>query len=139
MSGSTTKSFAAAAMKIQTAAKKMGGHFPFALRMIAEEILTDIKASRPGHGVPVKEGTLRSTGMVSGGLEPNQRVHRVEISFGGPAAPYALMQHERMRYRHPVGEARYLVRGLQRWRAMSSPAMNALRRNVAAILSGRRA
>ena len=32
----------------------------------------------------------------------------VEIGFGGPAEAYAVVQHEDLSYRHPVGQAKFL-------------------------------
>lgn len=92
------------------------------LREIGEEIMTDVKASRQGKGVPVDKGTLRSTGTVEG-PDPEGVV---TLAFGGPAAKYAITQHERTDYSHTVGESRYLVRGVDRWRAGGSAAFRAL-------------
>ncbi|MGH9255471.1 MAG: hypothetical protein ACRD3C_13000, partial [Vicinamibacterales bacterium] len=58
----------------------------------------------------------------------------VELSFGGAAANYALAQHEILTYRHKVGEARYLVRGMERWKPGGSSAMEALKANAQAGL-----
>jgi hypothetical protein len=57
--------------------------------------------------VPVKDGILRSTGHVD---EPKIEGHdiSVELKYGGPAAPYALKQHEELSYHHDIGEAKYL-------------------------------
>lgn len=94
-------------------------------REIGEEIMTDVKASRPGKGVPRDLGTLASTGEVTG---PNRK-DEVRLAFGGPAAPYAVVQHERLDFAHDLGEARYLVRGLERWEPDGSAAIRALREN----------
>jgi hypothetical protein len=78
----------------------------------AEQIMTKAKTSRPGQGVPVDTGVLRSTGhVVPPDLSPSStgRV-RVLLGFGGPAAPYALAQHERLDYSHEIGEPKYLER-----------------------------
>jgi hypothetical protein len=105
--------FDAAARKINAMARLVGdGLKAEGLRVIGESIMTDVKASREGHGVPVDQGTLRGSGRVEG---PAGGV--VTLSFGGSAAPYALRQHEELSYRHTVGEARYLVRGLERFKA----------------------
>jgi len=98
---------------------------PQGLRLIGEEIMTDAKASAAGHGVPVKTGALRASGTVE---QPEPLV--VELSFGGAAAPYALAVHENVAAHHTVGEARYLVRALERWQPGSSAAMEALQRNT---------
>jgi len=122
------KSFGRAARKLgqlRVAVAKSGG---FSARIIGEEVMTDVKASRPGHGVPVDEGTLRGTGRVTN-VEGG-----VVLSFGGPAAPYALDQHERLEYRHTVGEARYLVRGLERFDPNQSRVHAELRGNWTAAI-----
>lgn len=86
------------------------------LRASGEAIMTDVKASRAGKGVPVDTGTLRSSGQVKS-PDPD----RVTLSFGGAAAPYALRQHEDQTLSHSVGEARYLVRGWERFQNADSP------------------
>lgn len=134
MGENTARSFSRAAKKIEKFHERMVkrsstsglgliGTVPSGLRMIGEEIMFDIKASRPGKGVPVDEGPLRASGRVEG---PNN-VGEVTLSFGGASAPYALRQHEELSYNHTVGEARYLVRGMERWRPGGSSAMQAMR------------
>lgn len=98
------------ARKLEAMARAAGESNVSGLRVIGETILTDVKASRPGHGVPVDTGALRASGRVEG---PQQDV--VKVTFGGAATEYALRQHEELSYRHPVGEARFLVRGLERF------------------------
>lgn len=133
VSKETSQSFRAAGRRISRAGRELSRVWPRGLRLIGEEIMTDTKDSRPGKGVPVDEGTLRSTGRVDGGTGPSVAA-RVELSFGGPAAPYALIQHENMQYRHKVGEPRYLVRALERWRPWTSAAMAAAGRVLQARL-----
>lgn len=101
--------------------------------MIGEEIMADVKASRPGAGVPRDTGVLASTGRVDGPA-PTPLGPFVELSFGGAAAQYALAQHEILTYHHKVGEARYLVRGMERWKPGGSAAMEAMRQNAQAGL-----
>jgi hypothetical protein len=131
--GKTRASFWRAAARINRAVRAMPRPVGQGLRMIGEEVMTDIKASRPGAGVPRRDGILASTGRVDGPVE-GRRGPEVELSFGGAAAPYALAQHERLDYHHPVGEARYLVRGLERWQPDGSAAHEALAANVQAGL-----
>ena len=131
----TTQSFRAAAKRINKAARELSSVTRRGPRMIGEEIMADVKNSRPGRGVPLDTGALRSTGRVEGGTSAAPAaLQRVELSFGGPAAPYALIQHERLDYHHTVGEPRYLVRGLERWRPGSSMAMHQMSRNAQAAL-----
>lgn len=97
------------------------------LRAIGEEVMTDVKNNRHGKGVPEEDGHLRSSGTVEGPKADGT----VVLAFGGPAAPYAIVQHERVDYHHPdVGEARYLVRGVERWQPDGSAAMRAMRANT---------
>jgi len=126
----TRASFDAAAAKVARAARAMGGTLGTALRGIGEEIMTDVKAASPGHGVPVDKGPLRASGRVEGPSALGPHKVRVTLSFGGASAPYALAQHEHLEYHHKVGEARYLVRGLERWQPGGSVAMAALRENM---------
>lgn len=94
-----------------------------AVRAEAEEIMTDIKHSEPGKGVPKDTGALRDTGQVDG--PSSDPLPQVTLSFGGPAAPYALVQHEDHTLHHDLGESRYLVRGVER-RAMNGEASEGL-------------
>ena len=129
------RNVAEVARKIETLARAGGDANVSGARVIGEQIMTDVKASRPGAGVPVDTGALRQTGRVDG---PDAR-GVVRLSFGGAAASYALRQHEDLSYRHTVGEARYLVRGLERWERGNAPE-DALRMQAkAAIDAARRA
>jgi len=68
----------------------------------AEEIMAEAKAL-----TPVDTGALRASGFVSppsGGS--------VELGFGGPATPYAIIVHEDLSAFHPVGQAKYLEQPL---------------------------
>ena len=126
LSQQTRQSFRDAARKIERFAREAEQETPQATREIGEEIMTDVKASSSSKGVPVDTGTLRASGTVEG----PDNLNFVVLGFGGPAAPYALVQHERTDYSHTVGEARYLVRGLERWEPGGSAAMAALKRNM---------
>jgi hypothetical protein len=69
----------------------------------AEVIMTRSKTEF----VPVDDGILRSTGHVKPPVtEGNETT--ITLGFGGPAAPYAVVQHERLDYQHTVGQAKYL-------------------------------
>lgn len=135
-SNATMRSFRAAARDIAKATKKLGDMQGPALRQIGEEIMTDVKAARPGAGVPVDKGTLKNSGRVEG-PSGTKLSPKVELSFGGAAAPYALIQHEVTTFKHTVGEPRYLVRGMERWRAGGSAAMRAMQDMAKAALKGR--
>lgn len=51
--------------------------------------------------VPVDTGNLRNTGHVALPRVTRSRVE-VDLGYGGPAAPYALKQHEDLTLRHPT-------------------------------------
>lgn len=133
---STRSSFRAASRAFRSLSREMRKVEDRGLREIGEEIMTDVKASRSGKGVPVDKGPLRASGHVVG----PDRKGEVVLGFGGPAGAgnldgdtnsedvgYAVVQHEDLTLRHEVGEARYLVRGVERWRADGSAAMEAIR------------
>lgn len=115
----------------QARALKRGG----GMRVIGETIMTDVKASRPGHGVPVDTGVLRASGRVTG-PDPDGSV---ELSFGGASVTYALKQHENTALRHTIGEARYLVRGIERFNATGGKAAMIALRKQAALATARAA
>jgi len=64
--------------------------------------------------VPVDKGHLRASGFVSppvlrGFVGFGVSGGYVDLGFGGPSAPYALIVHEDLTKRHKVGQAKYLV------------------------------
>lgn len=95
--------------KIRALAEKFPARLDRALKLRAEGVMTRAKSEF----VPVDLGALRSSGHV-GDPERSGDGRDVEImlSFGGPAAPYALVQHENLDYVHRVGEAKYLEKPL---------------------------
>lgn len=130
-----SSTFRASANRIRAAAKELDAVMPSGIRAIAEEIMTDIKLSRPGKGVPKRDGHLQNSGRVIGGGKIGDSTTRISLVFGGPSAPYALIQHERMDYHHKLGEPRYMVRGIQRYRPGRSVAMEEMKRNAEAALA----
>jgi uncharacterized membrane protein len=59
--------------------------------------------------VPVDTGTLKNTGYVHQPQSPAPGIVEVLVSYGGPAAAYALAVHERLGVRHkPPTQAKYL-------------------------------
>lgn len=56
---------------------------------------------------PVDTGVLRASATV---LPPKQTGQRIEVTagFGGAAASYAVIVHEKMGVNHPVGGAKFL-------------------------------
>ena len=77
-----------------------------ALFQEAEEIM-----GRSKELVPVDTGVLRSSGHVKR-PEVDRNGVRVTLAYGGPAEAYALIVHENLRARHPVGQAKFLEQPL---------------------------
>jgi hypothetical protein len=88
------------------------------LHLFAEEVMGDSKDNY----VPVDEGILKGTGVVSP-IQRSGRSLRVTLAYGGPAAPYALKQHETEEFNHTVGE----------WKYLETPLMNAVGRMMPTI------
>lgn len=55
--------------------------------------------------VPVDLGALKNSGVVIPDSDP-KRIACV-LAYGGPAAPYAIIQHEKV-FNHKIGEDHYL-------------------------------
>lgn len=83
----------------------------------ADELLKEISRSQFARAnrilnvalrlVPVDFGTLKRSGTVGTPVIEGNKV-TTEISFGGPAAPYAVFVHEDLDAEHKVGQAKYL-------------------------------
>lgn len=123
------KGLAQATRKIEALAKAGGDAHVHGMRVAAEMIATDVRASRPGAGVPRDEGILAASIRVSG---PDAK-GVVRITAGGAATPYALRQHEELDWHHDLGEARYLVKGLERLVA-GGKIMEGIRANMQAAV-----
>lgn len=67
-----------------------------------EAVISEAKAR-----TPVDTGVLRASGTV---LPPEVRGTEVSVTagFGGAAAGYAVIVHERLGVHHPVGQAKFL-------------------------------
>ena len=88
------------------------------------EVKVDVDASRPGKGIPRDKGVLAASGRVI--VRRKGKRPQVGLAYGGPEAPYALYQHERLDLQHALGEARYLIRAMERWKFGESAALKAL-------------
>jgi hypothetical protein len=78
-----------------------------ALYQEAELIMADSKEFY----VPVDTGTLKNSGHVQQ-PEIEGATVSVTMGYGGAAEDYAIVQHERLEFRHPVGGPKYLERPL---------------------------
>lgn len=72
-----------------------------ALYVAGNVVMTEAKRR-----APLDTGVLRASGYVT--LPEAGEKPKVEVGFGGAAAAYALVQHERTELKHEVGEAKYL-------------------------------
>lgn len=80
--------------------------------------------------VPVDKGILRSSGFVD---RPETTASGVEVQlgYGGAANDYALVQHERLDFRHRVGKAKYLEDPANAWASKAEQSLgDALRREL---------
>lgn len=116
-----TKAARQIAAAARSGAPALGGE----LYRQAELIMT---ASKTDY-VPVDTGALRASGYVTRPTITETRAS-VEMGFGGPAAPYAVIVHEDLTKRHPVGQAKFLELPL-RARLAGMPAVLAMRVNNA--------
>lgn len=131
----TRVDFKVAARNIEKLHANLGKKIPSGLRVVGEEIMLDVKASRPGKGVPVRTGALRASGRVEGPIH-----NEVHLTFGGAAAPYAVVVHEDTSIPHYIGESRFLNHAADRWEARGisvSKAMAEWREAVDAVIRAR--
>lgn len=91
------------AQKLRRAAS---GGKPAVTQVLVREAEAIITAAKQQY-VPVATGALRASGFVAPPQISGNAV-AVVMGFGGPAAPYALIVHEDLTKRHPVGQAKYL-------------------------------
>jgi hypothetical protein len=104
------------AERIERLSRAGGEELVSGLLVIGERIATDVRLSRPGAGIPRKDGHLAGSVEVLG-PEVEGGKSRVTLAAGGAAIKYGLRQHEELNWRHKLGEARYFVRGFERWMA----------------------
>jgi hypothetical protein len=67
------------------------------IHKIASAILSESKAL-----VPFQDGILRGSAHLKAGGAASKVVMSQTVEYGGPAAPYALIQHENEDYFHPA-------------------------------------
>jgi hypothetical protein len=84
------------------------GYAEAALFEEAEAIMSDSR----DHFVPVDEGILKGSGHVELPERHGDEI-RVTLAYGGPAEAYAEIQHDRLDFKHTVGQAQYLAEPLQ--------------------------
>lgn len=79
---------------LQALARRVPGAIERALREESEAVMAEAKLL-----VPVEVGPLRSSGFV-GPVQRTGDLYRADLAFGGPAADYAEVQHEREDFNH---------------------------------------
>jgi hypothetical protein len=77
-------------IKIRMAANKE-------IHKIATEVLNESRAL-----VPFQDGILSGSGHLKAGGAASKTVISQTVEYGGPAAPYALVQHENTKFFHPA-------------------------------------
>ena len=99
--------------RMQAKLRKLATKFPDKIRGVlrfhAELIMTDSK----NHFVPVDLGALKSSGFVDQPTRGSGREISIDLFYGGPSAPYAIVQHEDLSLNHTTGSAEYLKRPLE--------------------------
>lgn len=131
MAGETERSFRRASRKIRAFAREFEGAPGKATRQVAEEVRTDAVATRGSKGVPRDQGILAGTHRAEGPRADGSSA----VTMGGASAPYGIRQHEDMTLHHDVGEARWLVRAVERWRPNNTAALKQLQADaIEAIL-----
>lgn len=86
--------------------KAAGLKYHAALMVACREVM-EVKRTEVVKRTPKDVGTLRNTIHVPP-LETFGRSITAMIVAGGPAAPYAIIQHENLTYHHKIGQAKYL-------------------------------
>ncbi len=81
-------------IKIRMAANKE-------IHKIATEVLNESRAL-----VPFQDGILSGSGHLKAGGAASKTVISQTVEYGGPAAPYALVQHENTKFFHPAKSAK---------------------------------
>ncbi len=95
--------------KIRRLAKRFPDKIRGVLRLHAELILTISKRD----WVPVDIGNLEGSGFVDDPQRGRGAIISIDIVYGGPSEPYAVVQHEDLELKHPnKGQAKYLERPL---------------------------
>jgi hypothetical protein len=74
--------------------------------------LASTVATRSKRNAPKDIGTLRASGYATLPRVTGKKVV-CDVGHGGPAADYAVPQHERMDYNHTEGGAKYLQRAVE--------------------------
>lgn len=121
--------------ELQETFARMGINFEKAL---ARELYLEgniIMGRSKGFFVPVDHGPLKTSGHVQRPqLDKGGSV--VVLGYGGPAVKYAVVQHERLSYKHKVGQAKYLeVPALERAAVMDRAVADRLRKRIKKIVA----
>lgn len=97
---------------VRRALLRLAAKFPEAVGDILYEEGEEIMTRSKEEFVPVDLSTLKNSGLTHP-AEIRGKTVTVELTFGGAASEYAIVQHERLDYRHTVGGPKYLERPLK--------------------------
>ena len=89
--------------------RRLGDRAPKALGRALYEEGEEIMTRSKEEFVPIDLSTLKNSGFVAEPRSDGGGVV-VELGYGGAAAAYAVVQHERLDFYHPDGQAKYLER-----------------------------
>lgn len=91
----------------------------------ALKLVMEVKRTECVKRCPKDIGTLRNT-IHTTPAERNGNAVSVSIVAGGPAAPYAVVQHENLQYHHTEGQAKYIESVILESRATIASEINDL-------------
>jgi hypothetical protein len=121
--------------ELKAAFARMGVNFDFELGRALYHEGHVIMGRSKAFFVPVDHGPLRSSGHVQT-PQADRGGTLIVLGFGGPAVKYAVVQHERLTYKHTVGQAKYLERpALERAAVMDQAVAERLRRRLKKIVA----
>lgn len=102
-----------------------------ALYVEGEKIMAESKLL-----VPVDTGVLRNSGHVQAHGRGDK--FQVLVGYGGPSIPYAIVQHENTKFKHTVGEAKYLEKpAMKAARGMGKRVGSAVARDLKKLSKGK--
>lgn len=121
--------------ELQATFAKMGISFEKAMARALYLEGNIIMGKSKGFFVPVDHGPLKTSGHVQlPQMESSGPL--IVLGYGGPAVKYAVVQHERLTYKHKVGQAKYLeIPALDRAAVMDQSVAARLRKRIKTIVA----
>jgi hypothetical protein len=119
--------------------RTLGNHAKRALARALVREANEIMATSKSQFVPVDTGVLRASGAVNPPEYGSKGKVSITLGYGGSAVKYAIPQHENRRYRHTVGQWKYLeTPALAATRAIRDGVNGELRREFVKVSKMRR-